>query len=64
MYFVSLSGKVYHILRDRRTASAVCGVSIPKLDLYLLSQDRTSPRITAQKPDGLPICKSCLKQAA
>jgi hypothetical protein len=62
MYFVSSAGKVCHILRDGRAENAMCGLAIPKLDLFLRAQNRATLRITAERPAELPLCKHCEKQ--
>lgn len=59
MYFVKRGGNVYHVLSDRRTGAAPCGIKMSTLELSLYKAGRSTPQLTADKPAGVPLCKHC-----
>lgn len=63
MYFFTSQGTVCHILEDEETgkAPAPCGSTASKAWLARFRAGQPTPRIVAEKPEDVPLCKHCEK---
>jgi hypothetical protein len=63
MFFRTRNGNVYHVLEDKRTGAAPCGVRLTGYELYQLHEGKPTQQMSAEKPEDTPLCKLCEKKA-